>query len=744
MRTKFASAFHTKCFRRFILFAIPYALCSMLLLFFPCPVLSQGLIQGFSGNLEFNYTFYSSKTKLESGETTKTEAVTYNPRITLNVNTNIFPNIKLDAGAIFEGDLTKTKIEDTRSEITTMTMRPHINLSFNNPLIKASIGYYRRQERTAPKGGENLTLINDDYIANLNWRPEGLPSIETQLIRRNTYDQDKSIIDTTKDYVSLASRYSYEGLELKYWGSYDNVKNDIVETETTTLTNYGRANYSNSFFDKRVYLNTTYEITRQETKISAEGTGGEVDFQVFPISGLSSLDNTPLDTPLLPNPALIDGNLTASAGIDIGLPPLGGDLSDRNMGFDFFIPSEVDKILVWVDRELPPDIANSFEWRVYVSPDNLIWTFAEAIFSAPFGPFENRFEIKFSGVTARYVKVVTKPLSAIVPGSSAFPNIFITEIQAFTGKPVSEVKDQKITRTTHNYTLDIKTRILNLPTLYHELNYIYYRQDPDGNLRYTLSNALSMDYRFSQIFSGRTRVAYEYGEEEKEKRTAYIYNASIDATPLNTLRNSLIFSGRFEEIGGEANNNNSVFLYNTAQLYKGLDVNLNLGYSFSKRETGEKINEGRINLLTNIVPHPRMNIAFDYSYTNTRQSGGDRQSPSTYTQRGGVTLSYTPIRTLFLLGTVEVIAEKGEKRLITQDYGINWSPFPDGALRFSLAYNENYNTIDHKKERVFTPSIRYDITKKSYINVSYNMIRSRSDTQKIDSNFFSVTLKMFF
>ena len=726
---------------RFALCALPILLILTLL---PGVVCAQGIIQGFSGNVEFNYSLFSSKTKLSTGETVKTESTTYNPRVTLNLNTNIFPNLKLDAGALFEGYLTKTKIEDTSSKVTTMSMRPYINLTLDNPLYKASVGYYRRQEKIDVEDGEKLTVIRDEYIGNFNWRPEGFPSIETQFIRRNTYDQDKSIIDTTQDYISLVSRYDYKGLELRYWGTYDNSKNDLDKLETRNITHYGRAGYSKSFFDRRIYMSTTYEITRQETKISAEGIGGEVDFQVFPISGLSSIDNTPLDDPLLPNPALIDGNVVVSAGINIGRPPLGGDFNARNMGFDFFNPVEVNKILVWVDRELPPDIANSFGWRVYVSTDNLIWTFAEALFSAPFGPFQNSFEIKFSGVTARYVKVTTTPLSNIVPGSDAFPNIFITEIQAFTRRPVSEVKGQKITTTTHNYTLDVKSRILNIPTLFHELNYIYYRQDPDGNLRYTLSNALSLDHRFSRIFSGRARVAYEYGEEEKEKRTAYIYNASIDATPLNTLRDTLVFSGRFEEIGGRPNNNNSIFLYNTAQLYKGLDVNLNLGYSFSKRETGEKINEGRINLITNIIPHPSMNIALDYSYTNTSQSGGDSPSSLTYTQRGSLTISYTPFRTLFLLGSVEVVADKGQKTLMTQEYGINWSPFPDGALRFNLTYNENYWTENHKKERIFTPSIRYDITKKSYINVSYNMIRSRSDTQKTDSNFFNVNLRIFF
>jgi hypothetical protein len=716
----------------------------LLFVFFPGSSSSQGIFQGFSGNFDLNYSFFSSKTKLASGETIKTETNTYNPRFTLNLNTNIFPNLKLDAGALFEGTLTKTRIEGTNNEVTTMNMRPYINLTLNNPLYKASVGYYRRQETVDPEDGEKVTLINDDYIATLDWRPEGLPTFETQFIRRNTYDKDELIQDATQDSAILTSRYAYKGLDLRYVGTYNNQKNHLVDLETRTLTHFGRIVYSDSFLDRRINFYTTYEINRQETKISAEDTGGEVDFQVFPISGLSSLDSTPLDGPLLSNPALIDGNLVVSAGINIGLPPIGGDSSGRNIGLDFFVPTEVNKILVWVDRELPSDIANSFSWNIYTSSDNLNWAFHATASPAPFGPFQNRFEIKFSGATARYVKVVTNPLSAIIPGSSAFPNIFITEIQAFARKPVAEVRNQKITQTTHNYNLDVRSRILNIPTLYHELNYIYFRQEPDGKLRYTLSNALSVDHRFSPILAGRGRVAFEYGEEEKEKRKAYLYNASLNATPLRTLRNSLVVSGLFEDIGGNSNNNNSIFLYNTAELYKGLDVSLDGGYSFSNRDTGEKIKDARVSLVTTIIPHPTMNMTFDYSYTNTRQSGGDRPGSSSYTQRGDFTVTYNPLRTLFLVASIELTAAKGEDTIITQEYGLNWSPFPDGALRFQISYNENYRTEDRLKERIFTPSIRYDITKRSYIDFSYQLLRSKSNTQTTESNLFSTSLKIFF
>jgi len=61
---------------------------------------------------------------------------------------------------------------------------------------------------------------------------------------------------------------------------------------------------------------------------------------------------------LNPNPGLIDGNLTASAGINIGLPPVSGNTQPRHMGLDLLNVTEVNNLLIWVDRELPANIAN--------------------------------------------------------------------------------------------------------------------------------------------------------------------------------------------------------------------------------------------------------------------------------------------------------------------------------------------------------------------------------------------------
>ena len=138
-----------------------------------------------------------------------------------------------------------------------------------------------------------------------------------------------------------------------------------------------------------------------------------------------------------------------------------------------------------------------------------------------------------------------------------------------------------------------------------------------------------------------------------------------------------------------------------------------------------------------------MNLTLDYKYTKTDQSGGDNLDSSTYTHRGEVLISYNPFRTLFLVASIDVLADKDKKTQTVQNYGVNWAPFPDGDLQFRFNYNENLTT-GGIKERIINPGVRWNITKRSYLDLSYQIIKSESEAQKIDSNFFSATLKIFF
>jgi hypothetical protein len=726
--------------------ALRSALCALaillILVLLPGSVLAQGLIEGVSGSWESNYSFLSSKTTDASGNTVKTNTQSAISRFQLDINTKIYPNLRLRAGGIAEGTWTKLddKTNDFITRATVLDFRPYIDLTLETPLYTASVGYLRRQERTEVFHSPSVTLINDEYYALLGWRPEGLPSIDAQIRRRNLYDSDKDFQDTKEDFISLNSKYQYKGLRLDYFGTYLNSRDDLIDLDVTQYTHSGRASYADSFFNNRVALSTNYNILYQGTKTKTAGEGF-VSTQAFPNGGLSKVDDTLPPTPVTldANPALIDGNTTVSAGIDLvsNVP-----LVRRQIGLDFLNPTEVSQLLVWVDRELTSTIASSFTWDVFISEDNSVWTHWAGPMAGTFGPFQNRFEINFPNVIPprRYIKVVTTPLlrSPLVP-----PNIFVTELQAFLRTPASNVKE-KFSTTTHNYDLDVKTRILDIPSLFYEVYYSFNRQEPSGQQRYDLINSLYTTHRFNEVFSGRAKVGIENGKELDEKRLAYIYDAAVMADPLRTLHNSLVFNGREEKIGGKPNDINSIILYNTAQLYKGVDINLNGGVTFTKQENGEKGRDFLINFQTNIVPHRTMTLGLNYSNTISRRTGGDQSSSSTYTQTLDFNLSYNPFRTLNLFAFVQYINEKGQKDRVLQNYAINWSPFPDGALQFNISYNENYRTEDHLVERIFQPTIRYNLSKRSYIDLTYQLIRSRSDIQKINSDLLSTSLKIFF
>jgi hypothetical protein len=712
---------------------------TLLLILFPGGLNAQGLFQGISGSLEFNYSFFNSQTTNVLGNKIETTSHSYNPRFTLDIDTKIYPNLRLYYGGVAEANISDFKIEGIETETTVTRFRPYVDLRLETPLYTAGIGYIRREERTKVEDFPSVTLVNDEYNAILEWRPEGLPNIDTRFRRTNSFDEDKELRDIKEDYLNLISRYIYKGFQVHYSGTHIHTMDDLNNLDAKEQIHTGRVAYSDSFLDRRVLLNTTYDVFYSEVKTVSEGTGF-VTSQVFPFAGLWRIDDTlpPFPLALDPNPALVDGNTTASAGIDlISDPPL----VKRQMGLDFLNPAEVSQLLVWVDRELTSTIASSFSWDVFISEDNLNWTHWAGPMTGSFGPFQNRFEINFPITPpGQFIKVVTTPLarSPLVP-----PNIFVTELQAFLSRPAADVAE-KTKRASHTYNLDAKARILDNPFLSYDFYYFFDRIEPSSEQRYTLSNGFSANHRFSRVFSGTARVAMENGKEEDEKRVAYVYNASIVADPLRTLRNSLVFNGRDEEIDNRPNNTHSIFLYNTAQLYQGVDLNLNGGLSFTKRETGEKGRDILVSMALNVVPHRTLTLGLNYSGTMSRLSGGESEGGSTYTRRVDLNVNFNPFRTVYLSALIELIAEKGEETETIQNYSVNWSPFPDGALQFYISYNENLRSEDRLKERIFTPSVRYKLGSRSYIDLSYQMIRSDSKIEKTESQAVSSSLKIFF
>jgi hypothetical protein len=739
------------CPRRSDVVPLRVALCALLVyIFLPDVTEAQGLFQGISGSLEYNYSFFDTQTSDVFGNKTETKSHDHNPRFTLNIDTKIYPNLRFHAGGLAEADISDVKTGGIGIDTTVTRFRPYVDLTLQTPLYTAGMGYVRREDRTKIEGFPSVTLVSDEYNGLLEWKPDAFPYSKLYFQRISRSDDRKQFLDTKEDILNLISKYTYKGLYLNYWGLFTDTQNNIVDLDTKEQVHNGNVAYTDAFFNKRVSLQTNFNVIYQQTKIVSKGRG-TVQFPIFPFAGLFSIDPTPgdsTDIPMLPNPALIDGDLVTSTGIDLGLPAVGDPTDPRNIGLDLLNVTEINQLLVWIDRDLSsnPIIANSFSWQIWTSSDNSTWTLLTTISPAPFGPFQNRFELNFSNVNTRYIKVVVSPLSPAIPGAAGFPDIFITELQAFVSRPAEDVEG-KVSSTEYIYNLDARTRIFDVPLLFYELTYFFNRVEPSlasSEQRYDLSNALSVNHRLSRVLVGTARVGVENGEERNGRRLAYVYNASLIADPLRTLHDSLVLSGRTETIGGRPNDTYSAFLYNTAQLYNGIDANLNGGVTFRREETEQWTRDFIINLGANIVPHRTVIFVLNYSDKISKQWGGETEGGSTYTSTLDMSINYNPFRTLNLFASWDIVAEKGRKTETTQNYAINWSPFPDGALQFNFTYNENLRSEINEKERIVTPSVRWNITRRSYLDVSYQIIRTRSDLEKTDSKFLSTNLKIFF
>lgn len=702
----------------------------------------KAIAEGISGSVELTYSNARTRFEDSAGLSTSTETGSFLQRYNLTLDKRLYPNLSLLAGGLFDRRATTLKTGETEIDSTATRIRPFASLTLRSPLYLAEAAYSRSEDELEVSGAPSATTVRETYSSTLHWRPDGFPDLKLQFFRTNTFDRDRVVQDSTDDQYQLTSEYRpVSSLFLRYQATLRRNEDRVQDLTIDEIGHDGRIAYADWWWRRRVSVSSDYRYTRAETEI-ATGGAGEVRFALAPLTGLSAIDDTPESGALDPNPALIDGDLATGTGIDLGLPPPGGDPRPRNMGLQFAVDTQVNTLLVWVDRELPAGIGNAFSWTIYTSADGENWELRQTVAPADFGPFQNRFEVRFADLVVRFIKVVVSPLSAGVPFASDFPTIAVTELQAVLRRPAAEVAGRQA-RDTHLYNLGVRTRILQAPSLHYELTYSLAKAAPAPR-RDTLSNGLAFSHQFTRVFSGTARVAREDGREAEGTRTAYLYNAAATAVPLPTLRHSLVFSGRRETVAGGTTDTKSVSLFNNAKLYEGVDVNLGAGKSFVSAETGEETDGTLINAGVTLVPHATLTLNLIYTDTRTERSGGERPPSTDTTRAAEANASFHPVPTIFLFGSYRIEQRTGEDRRSTVNYSATWSPFPDGTLHLNFFFNETLRSEDDARERTITPSLRWNITRRATLDVAYQKLTSDAVSQKSDSEVVSGTFRISF
>lgn len=707
---------------------------------------------GLNGFLEWGYTGIDTRSRSAAGETNTARWTNFNQRYSLSLDKRLFPNVRLMSSGIFEKNLGQMTDSNGSSNSAVTTMRPSLDLSLNTLLYTAGLGYSRRDETTKATGVAGTTAINEDWHGMLGWRPVGLPRTDLQLSRTNSFDSTRLLNDATTDRALLGLKYSpSKTVDLTFQSVYTDALDRLLDFETRTLNNSGRISYTDKFLNKRIAVTTNYSVNRLDTTVIS-GTDGEVPYQLFPFSGLYAASDVPTVVALAANPALINGDTGVAAGIDsLGVPAPSSEGRPRNIGLDFINPVEINTLQIFIDRDLPPAISSLFAWDIYKTDDdpangNPRWELVQIAARATFGPLlgGHRFQVQFPTVTARAIKVVVNPLTAIaasrVPDFQERERILVTEMQGYIRRPVAQV-NRDSSSLSQILNLDVKARLLNKLPLFYDSSMLL--KTSGSGVRSTFSNGLSLDHRFNDVFSSSARIAREDDDAVDGHRVGYLYTVSLKATPLKTLSHNLVYSGRYELLSGGTRDTNSIYLHNHADLYRGISVNLSGGATYVTTEHGSTDADYSAVFAANIVPHRSLSMNLNYTVNKAVTSLLMAQNQNSFQQRAELNASFRPFPAIYLFGSLGVVEQNAVVDTL-MNYGLNWSPFPDGAIQFGFGYNETMRSLERSKERLISPNLSWKVTSKSLLDLSYSFTSSTSREHSLDSKIFNATYRIFF
>ncbi len=718
----------------------PSHIAAAALLLFPCGAWADGI----SGLVEEEYSRIRSKTTDEAGNATNFDADQLTQRYRLTLERGFFPSLRFTGGGTFERLLGSSSQDAATLDSASRTTSLFATLALSGPVLSGAGGYIRRDELSSTL---STRLVSEDPNFFVSWRPEGLPALSLRLDQPHNYDSAREVQDvTTRQGIFTATWRPERRFDLQYSAFYANPIDRLHDTDTTSIAQTARLLYADSYFDSLASAAAGLTYSTRSFEVSSSGPGGTIATQQFPVVGLSLVELFPAlraqDT-LLTTPSLIDGNLTASAGVDLGFAPaLAGDKNARDLGVQFVdVQTKVNTLYVWVDRQLPLGVSAALAWTAWQSDDNVRWTELPIIGAVVFGAFQNRFEITIAPTAARYLKVVTKPLDPAVTTNRAFANIFVTELQTLLIESVAGSRGwQSSSRVAWN--ASFRTQLFD-PSLSYDFTVLLTRGNQTGTQAvdtYLVTNGINYSRKLSPILLLGARVARQDQDQSQGHQGLFLYSASLAANELLTLSHSLVYSGQWVTGAGATGTQNSLSLYNRATPFRGVGLLAGAGVSLLRNAVGQTNRSDLFTFALSLQPHAKLSLAGTYGHTETTVSGGGLPRTAAKGDHVDGNVTFTPFPALYL--SAGVSRNVTESRAVTlANSALNFSPFPGGDLQFNLSFNESFDPATGVS-RLFVPSLRWNIRAGTLLTVTESVLVNGIGAQSTHAQTFDVDLKI--
>jgi hypothetical protein len=736
--------------RRLLFIVILFVSCILPLLLQADRIYAQGLT--LVGDLDY-FISNETSTDKETGEVTETDFSRFSQLFKLDFSRFVFPNLEIALGGYLENEDTESDVsatgeEDLSTDRNERSIRPYAEVNLLNPLYKAGLAYRNRSTETSGSLTDTETLTADEFNATLQWRPVDLPLFNLDFLHVEVQN-DPLTFDTTRETFNFLSKYAYRDYNFLYSYITQESFNNIEGIGSDISSHKGSIGYSRAFKYRenrfnlsagaRVHYDNVEFLGSTEDEALVDRPAANAGRSFYILNDSPPTSNDPFDL------ILVEGS-NRLTDVNIGR---GGGLNPVSAGLSFGVPTEVDTIYIPLTENIErfPElasttqvsaIADSLAWEVYTSDDQVEfnWTL-QPVSSVTYEIVDNRFEIRLaSPVNVRRIKVTTVPLDRVAPGEIRFQNI--RALVAVSGRAGLESENLE-----QFYNFRMQWSPSTDTTLGYEAYFRHQEIEPDDATRSTVTNSVffrhiinPMFLTYGKVYRGSGTRTTPQIEEDTEDMT---YSLALRGKYLETLSQSLVYTGTDSSGARGDSSTNSFLLRTDADLYQGWSANLDLSYAFNTLEDGRDQTVKRARLRTIVEPNRSVTLSLDYSLNLSEEEG---RVDST-NQFGTFQLLWAMTDTLSMFFRYNFRDQEGETEDSTfqRSINLNWAPFPGGDLQFSIGYNESTDRGD-RESRTVNPVVIWRIARGIFLDLRYT--NGTTDTPTETSDFYSVLTQLRF
>jgi hypothetical protein len=709
--------------------------------------------EGLSLTLEPGFAHTETDVTDQSGATRRETLDLLTQSYRLAFDRSITERLTASAGGTFVDQRGWQEADGVSSLETSRATMAFARLTLGLPALTAGVGVDSHVQSSLASASRSF--VTENYSGFLTWRPIDLPEVDFRIGRVNMYDASRQVQDVTTDSAILGVRYGEARQDLRYLLAWSHIADAKGSTDTTSLDQSVRGTRNDTLFEGRTISYVSGTFLNRNTLTSTQATGGTVGTvarQQVPVNGLSAVESFPataVDGALAPNSLLVDGNTTTSAGLslDVGFgPSLVGDHDARAMGAAFADEvTPVNTIYVWFDKSITAvGTALTSAVAVYQSRDNQTWTAVPITAPPHVSDFENRVEITFTQVQARYLKVTMRPLVTGVTTDAAYRDIFVTEAQ-FLLVLSADLVPHRQSAYALSANVTARTTLLRSPELAHDLAGSVARESASARTTYSIVNGLSIAHPLTRTLAANARAARQDLDAGRGHEGVWQWTAAVTGKPYTTAYWTLNYSGNTNDLDKTVAH--SITALGRADWYEGISTQATGTATFlnqaERMVNGITVSErkgssGQASATASFTPNRLVTVTLGALVSRTvtyTPETGDVVAEFARAD-GSLSLTFTPA--LYGSGTISRVF-LGEHPTTLATMQVNYSPLR-GDLQLGAGYSKSFDTASAATVEYYGPSLRWNVRRGVSLTSAYTVLNSVAPAQILRSRSFTVNL----